>query len=126
MRPYKVFCITKGRRLKKLFQNHEKKLLKPLLEWLRQRDDVDIVGPDDPELRAPTVAVVPQRKSIDDMCKVLAEKKLMVGQGSFYSVRPLEGMNIPVNPGVLRLSFLHYTTEEEIQQLIDGLTAALH
>ncbi|MEM6253538.1 MAG: aminotransferase class V-fold PLP-dependent enzyme [Cyanobacteria bacterium P01_D01_bin.156] len=115
----------KGRRLKKLFQDHEKKLLKPLLEWLRQCDDVDIVGPDDPELRAPTVAVVPKKKSIDDMCKVLAEKKLMIGQGSFYSIRPLKGMNIPVNPGVLRVSFLHYTIEEEINQLIDALAAAL-
>lgn len=115
----------KGRRLKKLFQDHEKSLLKPLLAWLRQRDDIDIVGPDDPELRAPTVAVVPKRKSIDEVCAILAERKLMVGQGSFYSARPLMGMNIPVDPGVLRLSFLHYTIEEEIAQLIDGLSAAL-
>ena len=115
----------KGRRLKKLFQDREKSLLKPLLEWLRQRDDIDIVGPDDPALRVPTVSVVPKRKSIDAMCKVLAAKKLMVGQGSFYADRPLEGMNIPVDPGVLRLSFLHYTIEDEISQLIDGLAAAL-
>lgn len=115
----------KGRRLKKLFQDHEKSLLKTLLEWLQQRDDIDIVGPDHPELRAPTVAVVPKKKSIDEVCAVLAEKKLMVGQGSFYSARPLMGMNIPVDPGVLRLSFLHYTIEAEIAQLIDGLSAAL-
>ncbi|MEO0869718.1 MAG: aminotransferase class V-fold PLP-dependent enzyme, partial [Cyanobacteria bacterium J06642_11] len=95
----------KGRRLQKLFQAHEKKLLKPLLEWLKQRDDIEIVGPDDPEVRSPTVAIIPKQKSIDEMCQVLAEKKLMVGQGSFYSVRPLEGMKIPVSPGVLRLSF---------------------
>ncbi|ESA35545.1 class v [Leptolyngbya sp. Heron Island J] len=115
----------KGRRLKKLFQDHEKSLLQPLLEWLRQRDDIYIVGPDDPALRAPTVSVVPKKKSIDEICAVLATKKLMVGQGSFYSVRPLMGMNIPIDPGVLRLSFLHYTIEDEIAQLIDGLAAAL-
>ncbi|EKV01217.1 selenocysteine lyase [Leptolyngbya sp. PCC 7375] len=115
----------KGRQLKKLFQEHEKRLLKPLLEWLRQRDDISIVGPDDPALRAPTVSVVPKKKSIDEICTVLAEKKLMVGQGNFYSMRPLEGMNIPVDTGVLRLSFLHYTIEDEISQLINGLAAAL-
>ena len=115
----------KGRQLKKLFQDHEKKLLKPLLKWLRQRDDIDIIGPDNPELRAPTVSVIPKRKSIDEMCAVLAERKLMVGQGSFYSMRPLKGMNIPVDTGVLRLSFLHYTIEDEINQLISGLAAAL-
>ena len=90
-----------------------------------QRDDVDIIGPDDPKLRVSTVSIVPTKKSIDEVCTVLADKKLMVGQGSFYSVRPLNGMNIPVNTGVLRLSFVHYTIEDEIDQLISGLAAAL-
>ncbi len=115
----------KGRQLKKLFQDHERRLLKPLLDWLRQRDDIDIVGPDDPAVRVATVSVIPKKKSIDEMCAVLAEKKLMVGQGSFYGVRPLRRMRIPVDTGVLRLSFLHYTIEEEIDQLIDGLAVAL-
>ena len=120
-----VDSAEKGRRLKKLFQDHEKRLLKLLLDWLRQRDDIDIVGPDDPALRTSTVSVVPKQKSMDEIWAVLAAKKLIVGQGSFYSVRPLMGMNIPVDPGVLRLSFLHYTVEEEIYQLIDGLSVAL-
>ncbi|MEM7793658.1 MAG: aminotransferase class V-fold PLP-dependent enzyme [Cyanobacteria bacterium P01_C01_bin.118] len=115
----------KGRRLKKLFQDHERKLLTPLLAWLRQRDDIHIVGPDDPAVRAPTVSIIPTETSIDKMCAVLAANKLMVGQGSFYSVRPLKAMNIPADTGVLRLSFLHYTLEKEISQLIDGLAAAL-
>ncbi|MEM1256066.1 MAG: aminotransferase class V-fold PLP-dependent enzyme [Cyanobacteria bacterium P01_H01_bin.21] len=114
-----------GRRLKKLFQAHERSLLEPLLSWLRQRDDIDIVGPDNAELRVSTVSVISKNKSIDEICAILAAKKLMVGQGSFYSVRPLTGMNIPVKTGVLRLSFLHYTIEEEINQLINGLAAAL-
>ncbi len=49
----------------------------------------------------------------------------MTGQGHFYGVRPLLGMNIPIETGALRLSFLHYTTSDEIRQLIDGLAAAL-
>lgn len=115
----------KGRHLKKLFQDHERRLLAKLLEWLRQRDDICIVGPDDPELRVPTVSIVPKKKSIDEIFAVLTAKKLMVGQGHFYGVRPLMGLNIPIDTGVLRLSFLHYTIEDEINQLIDGLSAAL-
>jgi selenocysteine lyase/cysteine desulfurase len=115
----------KGRHLKKLFQDHERRLLAKLLEWLRQREDICIVGPDDPELRVPTVSIVPKKKSIDEIFAVLTAKKLMVGQGHFYGVRPLMGMNIPIDTGVLRLSFLHYTIEDEINQLIDGLSAAL-
>lgn len=115
----------KGRRLKKLFQDHERSLLAKLLEWLRQRDDICIVGPDDPKLRVPTVSIMPKKRSIDEIFTVLTAKKLMAGQGHFYGVRPLMGMDIPINTGVLRLSFLHYTIEDEINQLIDGLSAAL-
>lgn len=115
----------KGRRLKDLFQDHEKRLLAPLLEWLRNRDDVSIVGPDDPDLRAPTVSILPKRKSLDAVYGVLTQKKIMAGQGHFYGARPLMGVNIPIETGVLRLSFLHYTTGEEVGRLIDALAAAL-
>ena len=115
----------KGRHLKKLFHDHERSLLRMLLDWLRQRDDIYLVGPDNPELRVPTVSIVPKKKSIDEIFAVLTAKKLMVGQGHFYGVRPLMGLNIPINPGVLRLSFIHYTIEDEVIQLIDGLSAAL-
>ena len=115
----------KGRRLKQLFQDHEQRLLTGLLEWLSQRDDIFIIGPDEPELRVPTVSILPRKKSIDEVFKILTARKLMAGQGNFYGVRPLMGMNIPFDTGVLRLSFLHYTNEEEISQLIEGLSAAL-
>ncbi len=115
----------KGRHLKKLFQDHETRLLAKLLEWLRQRDDIYIAGPDDTTQRVPTVSIVPKKKSVDEIFGILTEKKLMVGQGHFYGVRPLMGLNIPIDTGVLRLSFLHYTTEDEIDQLIEGLCAAL-
>jgi selenocysteine lyase/cysteine desulfurase len=117
--------VEKGRRIKKMFQSYETKLLTPLMDWLRQRDDITIVGPDNPELRAPTVSIVPKRKSIDDIFTVLTARKLMTGCGHFYGVRPLQGMNIPIETGVLRFSFLHYTTKDEVTQLIEGLGAAL-
>ena len=115
----------KGRLLKALFHRHESQLMARLLDWLRQRDDIDIVGPDDPASRVSTVSVIPKKKSVDEVYAALTAKKLMVGQGSFYGVRPLAGMNIPVSPGVIRCSFLHYTTEAELDQLIDGFAAAL-
>ena len=49
----------------------------------------------------------------------------MLGMGHFYAVRPLMDMNIPRQPGVLRISFLHYTSKEDINQLITGLKAEL-
>jgi len=55
----------------------------------------------------------------------LTDRKLMVGLGHFYGVRPLLGMGVPLDKGVLRLSFVHYTTAGEVAQLIEGLGAAL-
>lgn len=120
-----VDAAERGRRLYDMFKMHEKGLLSNLLGWLRNRDDVRIVGPDDPELRAPTVSIIPKNKTISEVYQTLVAHKLMIGSGNFYAVRPLEGMNIPTQTGVLRLSFLHYTTEAEIDQLIGGLSAAL-
>ena len=115
----------RGRQIQKMFQAYEADLLTPLMDWLRNRDDIIIVGPDDPELRAPTVSIIPKRKSIQEVFSKLTDQKLMVGQGHFYGVRPLMGMNIPIDKGVLRLSFVHYTLRDEVAQLIKGLKAAL-
>ena len=49
----------------------------------------------------------------------------MTGMGHFYAVRPLKDMKLPTDPGVIRLSFVHYTSPEEVAQLIDGLKRAL-
>ncbi len=115
----------RGRRLGELFRAHETRLLAPLLDWLRQRDDLRIVGPDDPKRRVPTVSVLPLAKRIPEVQRVLTEHRLMTGFGHFYGVRPLMAMDVATDPGVLRMSFLHYTTEREIDQLIRGLEAAL-
>jgi selenocysteine lyase/cysteine desulfurase len=111
--------------LNKLFQEHEKALLERLLDFLRSRDDVQIIGPDSAEERAPIVSIIPNNKNLKKVYATLTEHKLMLGMGHFYAVRPLMDMNIPRQPGVLRISFLHYNSIEEINQLIEGLKAAL-
>ena len=108
-----------------MLRAHEIRLTARLLDWLRQRDDVRLIGPDDPAGRAPTISVLPLAKDIASVHRVLTEHKVMTGFGHFYGVRPLMGMDIEINPGVLRFSFIHYTTEAEIDQLIGGLEAAL-
>ena len=115
----------RNRAINRLFREHEKGLLVHLLDFLRSRDDVRIVGPDSIEERAPIVAIIPKNKSIEEVYGRLTEHKLMLGTGDFYAVRPLMDMDIPVDPGVLRMSFVHYTSEEEIDQLIKGLKNAL-
>ncbi|MDH3402539.1 MAG: aminotransferase class V-fold PLP-dependent enzyme [Acidobacteriota bacterium] len=115
----------RGRRLARLFQAHESGLLAPLLAWLRGRDDVRILGPDEPARRAPTVSLLPLRRGVAEVHRELTARRLMTGRGHFFAVRPLAAMGVATDPGVLRLSLLHYTTRDDVERLIAGLEAAL-
>ncbi len=109
----------------KLFQEHERALLDRLLDFLNSRDDVQLIGPNKSEGRAPIVSIIPTNKNLNKVYATLTEHKLMLGTGDFYAARPLMDLDIPREPGVLRISFLHYTSMEEINQLIAGLKVAL-
>lgn len=114
----------RGRRVHDLFRAHETRLLAPLLEFLAGHSSVRILGPADAQVRVPTVALLPSRNP-QEVATELAEHKVMAGAGNFYAVRVLEAMDIALDPGVLRLSFVHYTSMDEIQQLITALDATL-
>ncbi|NNK30234.1 MAG: aminotransferase class V-fold PLP-dependent enzyme, partial [Flavobacteriaceae bacterium] len=115
----------RNRALNRLFREHEVALQETLLNFLNSRDDVRIVGPEANLNRAPIIAIMPLEKSIKRVYAGLIKQQLMLGIGDFYAVRPLMDMGIPIDPGVIRMSFVHYTTEEEIQQLITVLEAVL-
>lgn len=108
-----------------LFLEHETALLQRLLEFLKSRDDIQIVGPETTKDRAPIISIIPTHKNIKKVYDDLISHKLMLGLGNFYAVRPLMDMNIPTQSGVIRISFLHYTSFEEIDQLIEGLKIVL-
>ena len=120
-----VAPAEKGRRLHQLFSDYEKNLLTPLLAFLKERNDVFIIGPDDPETRAATVTIKPLNKGVREVADLLEQQKLMVAAGDFDGRRMLSDMNIDKDPGVIRVSFLHYTTMKEIDHLIRGLKVAL-
>ena len=108
-----------------LTRTHENGLTQPLLDWLMKRDDIRLLGSGVADDRAPTVSILPLRKTLPNVQTILTEHKLMTGVAHFYAPRLLEAMNISPDVGVLRLSFLHYTTGRDMEQLIEGLAAAL-
>lgn len=111
--------------LNKLFRSTEKALMEPLLQFLNSREDIQILGPKQIEDRVPTISILPLQKDVESVYASLTKHQLMLGIGDFYAVRPLMDMKIPLEPGVLRMSFLHYTSPEEMDQLIEGLKEAL-
>ncbi len=107
-----------------LMQAHETRLLEPLLDALRGRNDVRVLGPTGPEGRAPTVALDCARPGAE-VAADLAGLGIMAGGGDFYAVRALRAMGVDPARGVLRLSFVHYTSDEEIDRLVGALDRVL-
>jgi len=56
---------------------------------------------------------------------MISRHNIGVGGGHFYGYRVLEGLGINPLHGVLRMSFVHYTTPAEIDRLIAALEAEL-
>jgi selenocysteine lyase/cysteine desulfurase len=107
-----------------LMRAHEVKLLQPLLDYLAARNDVRLIGPRDAALRAPTVAVETARPG-EAVAEALAPHGIMAGGGNFYAVRPLTAMGVDPEKGVLRMSFVHYTSRGEVDRLIAALDHVL-
>jgi selenocysteine lyase/cysteine desulfurase len=55
----------------------------------------------------------------------LAGAGIIAGAGNFYGVRPLKALGLDPEVGVLRLSFVHYTSPLEIEHLLTNLDRVL-
>jgi len=103
-----------------LMRFHEVQLLQPLLDYVGQKNSARLLGPTRAEDRAPTVAVALSTNA-EEVAAKLAPMGIMAGGGDFYAVRPLDAMGVDKAAGVLRVSFVHYTSEQEVSALIEAL-----
>ena len=107
-----------------LMRAQEVAVLQPLLDYLAGKNAVRMLGPRDAAGRAPTVAVELAGPA-EPVAKALSAHGIMVGGGNFYAFRPLTALGIDTEKGVLRMSFVHYTTPAEVAQLIGALDRVL-
>jgi cysteine desulfurase family protein (TIGR01976 family) len=104
-----------------LFRDHESALLQPLLDFLGGHERVRLIGRDRAPVRAPTVAFTVEGLASQDLAGRLAERKLGVGAGHFYAYRLVEALGVDTGDGVVRASFVHYTSPDEVSRLIEAL-----
>ncbi|MDP2083959.1 MAG: aminotransferase class V-fold PLP-dependent enzyme [Gemmobacter sp.] len=107
-----------------LMRAKERELTQPLLDYLAARNDLRLIGPRRATDRAPTVAVALDRAA-EPVAAALAAHGIMAGGGNFYAVRPLAALGVDPGLGVLRLSFVHYTSPSEVDRLISALDRVL-
>ncbi|WP_299344396.1 aminotransferase class V-fold PLP-dependent enzyme [uncultured Maritalea sp.] len=102
----------------------ETQLVEPLMDYLRGRNDVRIIGPSTPIDRVPTIAIHCEKPG-QELAQDLAKHKIMAAGGHFYAYRLIKALDLGVDHGVLRMSFVHYTAQNEIDQLIKALDQVL-
>ncbi|WP_342075663.1 aminotransferase class V-fold PLP-dependent enzyme [Yoonia sp. SS1-5] len=103
-----------------LMRAHEVTLLQPLLDYVSGKNAVRLIGPADAMERAPTVALALESNA-EEAAAALAPLGIMAGGGDFYAGRPLQACGVDLAKGVLRVSFVHYTTGAEVDALITAL-----
>lgn len=103
-----------------LMRAHETALLQPLLDYLSEKNSVRLLGPRQAGDRAPTVAMVLREPGAAAAAK-LATKGIMTSGGDFYGVRCLKAQGVNPEHGALRVSFVHYTSQDEVAKLISAL-----
>lgn len=112
------------RRVARLLRDHETLVVGPLLTYLAGRDDVRLLGTDDPTTHLPTLAVALDRAA-RPVAAALAEHRVATAGGHFYAWSLCEALGIDPGHGVLRLSGLHTTTHDDVRRTIDALDAVL-
>lgn len=114
----------RAERVRTLMRGAEIERARPLLDYLKGRNDIRLLGTADPARRAPTVALRAGRPG-EALAADLAQHRIMAGGGDFYAPRVIRAMGEDPGHGVLRLSFVHYTSAAEIDQLIAALERVL-
>ena len=120
-----VSLTQMARDVSALQRSHETKKLTELLEGLRALNSVKIIGDVDVDARVPTISLVHDSKTGNDMAKALRKHGVMAAGGNFYAPRVLEAMGIDPEHGVLRLSFVHYGKSKDMEHVLKALKAVL-
>ena len=112
-----------------LWRGHEDSLTPALLDVLAQRDDVRLLGPASLDAvvghRCPTIAFDPLTKDPQAVAHELVQRGVQTSSGHYYAARVLDGLGIDPDRGVVRLSFVHYTSPADVERAIDALAHAI-
>jgi cysteine desulfurase family protein (TIGR01976 family) len=111
--------------VRELFHAAEAQLLQPLLDFLSGHRRVRLIGSADARDRAPTVAFTVDGRSSADVARELARADIGVGQGNFYAYRLIRALRLDPADGVVRASFVHYTSRDDVDRLVAALQSII-
>jgi cysteine desulfurase family protein (TIGR01976 family) len=99
-------------------EEHETRLAARFLS--RLPDGVRLYGIPTPEGRTPTFCFNVDGRAPREVAELLAEQDIYVWDGDYYALEPMRALGLE-DGGAVRAGFLHYTTEDEVDRLLDAL-----
>jgi cysteine desulfurase family protein (TIGR01976 family) len=102
-----------------LIEEHETKLSARFLSGLP--DGVSLYGIRTPEGRTPTFCFNIEGRAPREVAELLGDQDLYVWDGNYYALEPMRALGIDDGGGAVRAGFLHYTTEDEVDRLLEAL-----
>lgn len=105
----------------------EAPLQRRLLDYLRSRDDITLIGPatGDPAQRVATISFTHATKSSKQIALAANAAGHGLRYGHFYAHRLCKALGMNPDDGVVRTSLVHYNTAEEVERLIRFFEEAL-
>ncbi len=105
---------------------HELTLSSLLLSFLDSKSRVRVIGPSRPgPHRFPTVSFVVRGRRSSEIPPICDAHGIGIRWGHFYAPRLVERLGLTDVDGVVRVSMVHYNTEEEVDRLIRVLEPVL-
>ncbi len=113
--------------LYRLILEHENSLAAPLLDFLQHHRDARLLGKTHARDndRAPTIAFQPLKQSAESVAHKLQDQGIGTEHGNFYAHRLISDLGIDPDDGVVRLSLVHYASDDEVQRILRALDIAL-
>lgn len=101
----------------------EAPVLARFTDYLLSKPGVRLLGPR--QGRVPTWSFLSPRAPADAIARAAHAAGVGIRHGHMYSYRLCESLGIPVEPGVVRASAVHYNTVEEVERLIRAVDPLL-
>lgn len=104
-----------------LIQEHELRLMQQFLAGLQALPRYRVYGLPETQDRVPTFALRREGIAPRDLARQLADRGIFAWDGNFYALALSQELGVEDSGGVLRIGFLHYNTEEEVQTVLQAL-----
>jgi len=110
-------------KINQLISKHEEKIGNLFLEYLNTRNDIKLIGKNKikNKNRAPTFTFTSNNLSSKKFSSKLVKEGIATRNDNFYAWRCLNALGINTEDGVIRISMVHYNTEEDVYKLIRAL-----